>query len=213
MQLFVGLGNPGNQYEGNRHNVGFMAIDAIAEAFRFPAFSAKFQGRIAKGRIGGEDVVLFKPETFMNESGRAVQAVMTFHKIKPAKVTVLHDELDVAGGRIRIKRGGGHGGHNGLRSIDAHVGQDYRRVRIGIGHPGDKDRVVGHVLNDFSKAEQVWLPPLLKAIADSAEALVDSDDAGVMNRVALAMKPHLDKLAPEINQAAKLLANSKESND
>ncbi|MEK9752790.1 MAG: aminoacyl-tRNA hydrolase [Rhodospirillaceae bacterium] len=189
MLLVVGLGNPGSDYADNRHNIGFMAVDAIQRAHGFSSYRAKFHGQLADGTVGDEKVLLLKPETYMNESGRAVQAAITFYKIEPKDVIVFHDELDLAGGKVRIKRGGGHAGHNGLRSIHAHVGHAYARVRLGIGHPGDKDRVVGHVLKDFSKAEKAWLDPLLDALAKNFPRLVKGDDGGFMSRVAAALQP------------------------
>ena len=150
MKLLTGLGNPGAQYAGHRHNIGFMALDRIAGDHGFSPWRAKFQGEIAEGRFGSEKVVLLKPGTFMNESGRAVRAAVDFHKLDASDVVVFHDELDLAPGKVRLKTGGGHAGHNGLRSIHAHLGPDYDRVRLGIGHPGHKDRVAGYVLHDFA---------------------------------------------------------------
>ena len=187
MLVIAGLGNPGAKYSGNRHNVGFMAADAFARRHGFPAWSIKFQAEIASGTIGGEKVLLIKPQTFMNLSGQSVGEALRFHKLSPADLVVLYDELDLAPGKLRIKTGGGAGGHNGIRSLDAHVGKDYRRVRIGIGHPGDKALVHNHVLGDFAKADAVWLEPLLAAIADHAEILVKGDDNGFMNKVSLAV--------------------------
>lgn len=185
MQLFVGLGNPGPQHAGNRHNIGFMAIDEIHRDPSFSPFARKFKGEIAEGRIGTDKVLLLKPATFMNLSGDSVLAAASFYKIEPGAITVLHDELDLPPGKVRVKTGGGHGGHNGLRSIDSHLGRDYRRVRIGIGHPGDKDRVSPYVLSDFAKVDREWLEPLIEAIAKNAELLVKGEDAAFMNRVAL----------------------------
>jgi PTH1 family peptidyl-tRNA hydrolase len=189
MKLIAGLGNPGSQYAGHRHNIGFMAADAIARRHGFSPWTKKFSALVAEGRLGGGKVLLVKPQTFMNESGQAVGAALRFHKLSPANVIVLYDELDLAPGKIRIKTGGGAGGHNGIRSIDAHIGQDYQRVRLGIGHPGDKNRVTSHVLGDFAKADRDWLEPLLDAIAENAGLLVSGDDTGFMNRIALATKP------------------------
>ncbi|WP_062112029.1 aminoacyl-tRNA hydrolase [Aureimonas sp. AU40] len=186
MLLMVGLGNPGPQYEGNRHNIGFMAVDEIARAFRFGPWTRKFQGEIAEGSIEGEKVLLLKPLTFMNDSGRSVQAAVSFYKIALADLVVFHDELDLPPGKVRVKTGGGHGGHNGLRSIDAHLGKDYRRVRLGIGHPGSKERVNPHVLGDFAKVDREWLEMLLGEIARHAGALVKGEDAVFMNRLSLA---------------------------
>ena len=187
MLLFVGLGNPGKEYAGNRHNIGFMAIDAIARASSFPAFRKKFQGETSEGSIGAERVVLLKPLTFMNDSGQAVAAAAKFHKIALADIVVLHDELDLAPGKLRIKTGGGEAGHNGLRSITAHMGKDYKRIRLGIGHPGDKARVYSYVLSDFAKSDLGWVETLCDSIARNVECLVKSDDAGLQNRVHLAM--------------------------
>ena len=189
MLLLVGLGNPGPSYRDNRHNVGFMAVDKVHGRWRLGPFRSRFHGELAEGVIGGEKVLILKPQTFMNDSGRAVQAAMTFYKLAPANVVVFHDELDLAGGKLRVKQGGGHAGHNGLRDIQAHIGPEFRRVRLGVGHPGDKEKVIGHVLKDFSKEERAWVAPLLDAVADNADLLVSGDDAGFQNRVALALKP------------------------
>jgi len=175
MLLLTGLGNPGGKYARHRHNVGFMAVDAIADANGFGPARKKFQSEIREGEIGGVKAITIKPQTFMNESGRAVGEAMRFYKMTPADVVVFHDELDLAAGKIKVKLGGGNAGHNGLRSIDAHIGNGFRRVRIGIGHPGDKARVTGHVLGDFAKADDEWLTPLLDAMAKSAKYLVDGD--------------------------------------
>lgn len=196
MRLFVGLGNPGAQYAQNRHNVGFMAVEAIADAHRFGPWRSKFQGEVAEGRLGLEKVLLLKPGTFMNLSGDAVRAAMTFFKLAPIEVVVFHDELDLPAGRVRAKTGGGHAGHNGLRSIDAHVGPGFHRVRIGIGHPGDKRLVTNHVLGDFDKADQAWLEPVLAGIADGAPALAGGDAAGFLNAVARRAPPPKVEKAP-----------------
>lgn len=189
MHLFVGLGNPGARYAGHRHNVGFMAADAIAGRYGFAAPRKKFQGTIAEGRIAGEKVLLLKPGTQMNLSGNSVAAAARFYKVPIEKVVVFHDELDLAPGKVRVKTSGGEAGHNGLRSVSSHLGKDYRRVRIGIGHPGDKAKVTGHVLGDFSKADKAWLEPLLDAIADAAEWLVTGDDPRFMSEVARLAAP------------------------
>ena len=186
MLLIVGLGNPGSQYARNRHNVGFMAADAIARRHSFSGFSKKFRAEIAEGTLAGEKTLIIKPMTFMNLSGDSVGEAMRFYKLKPADIIVIHDELDIAPGKLKLKTGGGNGGHNGLKSIDAHCGKDYKRLRIGIGHPGHKDRVNPHVLGDFAKADQDWLQPLLDAIADHAELIAKGDDAGFLNKIALA---------------------------
>src|SRR6056297_3579533 len=171
MQLFVGLGNPGPKYATNRHNIGFMAVERIAEDHGFAPWRAKFQGEVTEGRLGSEKVLLLKPATFMNLSGQSVGEAMRFHKLEPGDVTVFHDELDLAPGRLKLKQGGGHAGHNGLRSIHQHLGPDYARVRLGIGHPGHKDRVSGYVLSDFAKAEGEMLDDLLRGIVDGAPKL------------------------------------------
>ena len=187
MQLLVGLGNPGDKYARNRHNIGFMAIDAIAARHAFPAFRQKFSGLVAEGSIDGERTLLLKPQTFMNSSGDSVVQAVNFYKLTTAEVTVFYDEIDLSPGKVRIKRGGGSGGHNGIRSIDPQIGPDYRRVRLGVGHPGHKDAVMPHVLGDFSKADQAWLSPLLDAIAENAGLLLEGDDNTFMNRLAIAV--------------------------
>ncbi len=189
MLVIAGLGNPGAQYANNRHNVGFMAADAIARRHSFSPWSKKFSALVCEGRLGAEKALLIKPQTFMNLSGQAVGEALRFYKLGADDLVVLYDELDLAPGKLRIKKGGGSGGHNGIRSIDAHVGADYRRVRIGVGHPGDKNRVTGHVLGDFAKVDAEWLDVLLDTIADNAPMLAAGDDAGFMNKVALAMQP------------------------
>ncbi len=179
MIVLVGLGNPGEKYARHRHNVGFMAVDAIGDAHGFGPERAKFQALIREGFLQGpgprEKALIVKPQTFMNESGLAVRQVADFYKLEPQDFVVFYDELDLAAGKVRVKTGGGAAGHNGIRSIDAHLGNDFRRVRIGIGHPGDKSKVTGHVLGNFSKADQDWLVPLLNAIAAAAPFLTDDD--------------------------------------
>ncbi len=189
MKLFVGLGNPGPRYAGNRHNIGYMAVERIAEDAGFPPWRSKFRGAMTQGSLGGEKLVLLKPETFMNLSGQSVGEAMRFFKLTPADVTVFHDELDLAPGRLKLKQGGGHAGHNGLRSIHQHIGESYARVRLGIGHPGHKDRVSAYVLSDFAKADQGWLDDLLRGIADGAAHLAAGDGAKFTNAVALRMAP------------------------
>lgn len=184
MKLFVGLGNPGAKYARNRHNVGFMALDAIADRHRFSAWRRRFHGQTAEGDIDGTRVLLLKPETCMNDSGQAVGEAARFLKIAEADVLVFHDELDLDPGRLKVKIGGGNAGHNGLRSTSAHIGNEYVRVRIGIGHPGSKDAVTHYVLNDFAKAECLWLDPLLDAIAASAGRLAASDAPRFLSDVA-----------------------------
>jgi PTH1 family peptidyl-tRNA hydrolase len=188
MHLIVGLGNPGPEHRGHRHNIGFMAADAIAERNRFPAFRRKFQGEFSDTTIGGERVLLLKPMTFMNRSGDAVAAAMRFYKLAPEDVTVIYDEIDLAPGKVKVKTGGGSGGHNGIRSIDAHIGNRFRRVRLGIGHPGHKDLVNRHVLADFAKSDRDWVEPLLAAVADNAVLLARGDEPNFMNKVALALQ-------------------------
>ena len=199
MLLFVGLGNPGPQYANHRHNIGFMAVDAMASRFQFPAFRQKFSGLLSEGNLGGEKILLLKPQTFMNNSGKSVGDAMRFYKLKPEDVTVFYDELDLAPGRIRIKRGGGAAGHNGIRSIDDHIGKDYRRIRLGIGHPGDRERVRSHVLGDFSKADAAWLEPLLEALAESAHYLKEADDNKFSTAVALRLQPQKPQTKPKKN--------------
>ncbi|MDP2781745.1 aminoacyl-tRNA hydrolase [Devosia sp.] len=188
MKLLVGLGNPGSQYQANRHNIGFMALDAIARAHSIAPFRTKHSGSLAEGTIGGEKVILLKPQTFMNRSGDSVQQVAKFYKIEPADIIVFYDELDLAPAKVRVKIGGGNGGHNGLRSIDPQIGTNYKRVRLGIGHPG-KEYVTHHVLGDFAKADQIWLDPLLDAVGMHVGLLLKGDDSGFMNKLALATKP------------------------
>ena len=187
--LVVGLGNPGASYSRHRHNIGFMALDRAAGPNGFGAWRSKFQGEIAEGRIGGKRVILLKPMTYMNESGRAVGEACRFLKVPPADVIVVHDELDLAPGKCRVKVGGGHAGHNGLRSIHAHIGPDYARVRLGIGHPGDKNKVSGYVLHDFAKAEEEIFSRVLDGFSDGLPKLVAGDDAGFQNAVALKTTP------------------------
>ncbi|MFN3546493.1 MAG: aminoacyl-tRNA hydrolase [Mesorhizobium sp.] len=187
MQIIAGLGNPGSKYARNRHNVGFMAADAIARRHSFSPWTKKFRAEIAEGTLGGEKVLLVKPQTFMNASGESVGEAMRFYKLAPSDIIVLYDELDLAPGKLRIKTGGGTGGHNGIRSLDSHIGKDYRRVRIGIGHPGDKALVHNWVLGDFAKVDSTWLDPLLDAIAENAVMLVKGEDNSFMNKAALAV--------------------------
>lgn len=184
MKLFVGLGNPGPKYAGNRHNIGFMAVDRIAADHGFAPFRRTFKGQAAEGRLGDEKVTLLKPDTFMNLSGESVRAALDFYKLSPVDVTVFHDELDLAPGRLRCKAGGGHAGHNGLRSIHAHIGEAYGRVRMGIGHPGHKDAVAQYVLHDFAKADADWLDDLMRGISDGAPALAAGDAARFQTAVA-----------------------------
>ena len=188
VQIWVGLGNPGAKYAMHRHNVGFMAVDSIAAAHDFEPPKRAFGGWAQQGRIGGRRILIVKPATFMNESGRAARAAMDFFKRQPADVTAFHDELDLAPFRVKVKTGGGTAGHNGLRSLDSHLGDGFRRVRIGIGHPGRKEKVTGHVLGNYAKSEQDRLADLLGSIAAEAEWLARGDEARFMNEVALRMQ-------------------------
>lgn len=187
MLLFSGLGNPGGKFARNRHNAGRMAVEAIAARYRFGPPRQRFRGVARDGLIAGRKIVCLQPETFMNLSGQSVGEAMRFFKLNPADVIVFHDELDLAPGKMRVKTGGGHGGHNGLRSIDAHIGPDYRRVRIGIGHPGAKELVNPYVLSDFTREDEEWLIPLLDAIAQETEYLIQGKDAEFQSRVAMKM--------------------------
>ena len=188
MLLFVGLGNPGANYVGNRHNIGFMAVQAIAKRHNIGPWRRRFQGVATEGPIGSERVLLLLPGTYMNESGRAVAEATHFYKLGLGEIVVFHDEIDLAPAKVRVKTGGGVAGHNGLRSITAHVGNDYRRVRIGVGHPGVKERVHAHVLSDFAKSERGWVDALCDIIADNAELLAKGQDASFQNKVHLAMQ-------------------------
>ncbi len=189
MKIIVGLGNPGSKYAGNRHNIGFMALDQIAGDHGFSPWRSKFQGQISEGRFGSDKVLLLKPETFMNLSGQSVGEAMRFHKCEPSDVIVFHDEIDLAPKKVRLKSGGGHAGHNGLRSIHAHIGPDYDRVRLGVGHPGHKDAVPGYVLRDFAKADQDWLDDVLRGISDGIAELVAGQGDRFLNAVALRAAP------------------------
>ncbi len=187
MRLLVGLGNPGARYVGTRHNIGFMAVQAIAKRHGLGPWRRRFQGVATEGTVGGERVQLLLPRTFMNESGRPVAEAAQFYKLAPGYITVFHDEIELPPGKVRVKVGGGIAGHNGLRSISAHVGNDYRRVRIGVGHPGHKDLVERYVLSDFAKSERGWLDALIAILADNADLLVRGQDASFQNKVHLAM--------------------------
>ena len=188
MLLLVGLGNPGPRYAGNRHNIGFMALEAIARRHGIGPWRRRFQGVTAEGSIGGERLVLLLPGTFMNESGRAVAEAANFYKIDVGHIVVFHDEIDLPPAKVRVKTGGGAAGHNGLRSISSHVGNDYRRVRIGVGHPGTKELVMPYVLGDFAKAERPWVEALCDIMADNAAMLVKGEDSAFQNKVHLAMQ-------------------------
>ena len=188
MLLLVGLGNPGARYAGNRHNIGFMAVDAIAKRHGIGPWRRRFQGLSCEGPIGGVRTLLLLPGTFMNESGRAVAEAAHFYKLGIGDVTVFHDEIDLPPAKVRVKVGGGIAGHNGLRSISEHIGNDYRRVRIGVGHPGAKDMVQHYVLSDFAKSERPWVEALIDMLADNAGLLVRGEDASFQNKVHLAMQ-------------------------
>ena len=188
MLLFVGLGNPGSRYAGNRHNIGFMVVDAIAKRHGFPPWRRRFQGVAAEGPLGGERVLLLLPGTFMNESGRAVAEAAHFYKLGLPDIVVFHDEIDLPPAKVRVKTGGGIAGHNGLRSISSYVGNDYRRVRIGVGHPGIKDLVYPYVLGNFTKEEQLWVEALCDIIADNAVMIITGEDSAFQNKVHLAMQ-------------------------
>ncbi len=213
MQLWVGLGNPGPKYAGNRHNIGFMALDRIAGDHGATPWRSKFQAEIAEVRLGSEKVWLLKPQSFMNLSGQSVGEAMRFHKLEPGDVTVFHDELDLAPGKLRLKQGGGHAGHNGLRSIHQHLGPEYGRVRLGIGHPGHKDRVSGYVLSDFAKAEGEMLDDLLRGIADGAPKLAAGDGPGFQNAVALRTAPARSSKSEKPAPKAKVVAPAEVSED
>lgn len=189
MLLFVGLGNPGTKYAKNRHNIGFMALDRIAEDHGFGPWKQKFQAELCEGRVGAEKVILLKPMTFMNLSGQSVGEAMRFYKLTPEDITVFHDELDLAPGKVRVKMGGGHAGHNGLRSIHQHIGEQYQRVRLGIGHPGRKELVAHYVLQDFAKADAEWLDDLMRGLGDGAPDLADGRKDKFLNAIAQRMAP------------------------
>lgn len=201
MFLLAGLGNPGARYAGNRHNVGFMALDTIASAHSFGSFTAKFGGQVSEGKLAGIRTLLFKPMTFMNCSGEPLGELARFYKIPTEALCVIHDELDIEPGKLRVKRGGGHGGHNGLRSIDQHLGQDYARVRVGIGHPGHKDRVSDYVLSDFSADEAPIIDKMLTAIAKHAPLLAKGEEKDFSNQLALTLNPPAAK--PAVKPQAK----------
>ncbi len=189
MHLLVGLGNPGPKYAGNRHNIGFMAVDEMVRRHGFSPWRKRFQGEVSEGTFSGEKVLVLKPMTYMNESGRAVGEAMRFYDIDPAQVIVLYDELDLEPGKVRVKFGGGAAGHNGIRSMIAHCGPHFQRVRLGIGHPGDKALVHPHVLSDFAKADRQWLDPLIAAVAENIPLLVHGEDGSFQNKVHLALNP------------------------
>ncbi len=203
MKLFVGLGNPGTKYARNRHNVGFMAVDKIADDHGFGPWKSKFQAEISEGRLGSEKVLLIKPQTFMNRSGQSVGEAMRFYKLDSTDVTVFHDELDLAPGKVRVKAGGGHAGHNGLRSIHEHISPAYDRVRLGIGHPGRKEMVSPYVLSDFSKSDNAWLEDVLRGVSDGAAHLAGGDGGKFMNAVALRTAPPRSSKTPTASDKAK----------
>ena len=213
MRLFAGLGNPGTKYAGNRHNIGFMAIERIASDHGFPPFRAKHQGLVSEGRLGDERIVLLMPQTFMNVSGQSVAAAARFHKLDPSDVVVFHDEIDLAPGKLKCKTGGGHAGHNGLRSIHQHLGPDYARVRMGVGHPGHKDAVPGYVLRDFAKADQEWLDDMLRGISDGAEALAAGDTGAFSNAVALRLNPSRPSTVTKPQKPGKIAETASEPVD
>ena len=193
MHLLVGLGNPGPKYRGNRHNIGFMAVDEIVRRHGFSPWRKRFHGEVSEGQSGGEKLLVLKPMTFMNESGRAAGDAMRFYDIDPARVIVLYDELDLEPGKLRVKLGGGAAGHNGIRSMIAHVGPHFQRVRLGIGHPGDKNLVYPHVLSDFTKTDKAWLEPLIAAVAENIALLVSGEEGSFQNKVHLAVNPPREK--------------------
>ncbi|MEM7216425.1 MAG: aminoacyl-tRNA hydrolase [Pseudomonadota bacterium] len=197
MLIIAGLGNPGQKYAGNRHNIGFMTADEIVRRHAFGAWKSKFNAEISSGTLDGEKALVIKPQTFMNESGQAVGEALRFYKESLSNLIVVYDELDLAPGKLRIKTGGGSGGHNGIKSIDAHCGKDYRRMRLGIGHPGSKEKVLNYVIGDFAKADQQWLDELLRSIAENAPLLTTGEDAKFMNRVALETGQNQDKQKPK----------------
>lgn len=203
MKMFVGLGNPGEKYAQNRHNVGFMALEAIARAHNAGPWRRKFHGAASEAVIGGEKCLLLMPMTYMNLSGQAVGEAAQFYKIAPGDVTVFHDEMDLAPGKIKVKTGGGHAGHNGLKSVTAHIGAGFRRVRIGIGHPGDKALVLSYVLGNFARSDHEWLEPLLDAMAQAAPFLAEGAEARFMNEVARKLRPEPEPKASPAQTEAK----------
>lgn len=188
MRLLVGLGNPGQRYAGNRHNIGFMMADAIARRHGFAPWRRRYHGLTAEGQIAGERILLLKPETYMNDSGRAVAEAAQFYKLEPADIVVFHDEIDLPPGKVRVKAGGGTAGHNGLRSVAGHIGGDFHRVRIGVGHPGIRELVEYYVLQDFAKADREWVETLCKTVAENAGLIAKGQDASFQNKVHLAMQ-------------------------
>ena len=197
MLLLVGLGNPGNKYAHNRHNIGFMAVDEITRRNGFGPKRERFHGLVSEGMLAENRTLVLRPQTFMNESGLSVGKAARFYRLKPCQIVVIHDELDLAPGKLRVKKGGGLAGHNGLCSLAAHIGSDFRRIRLGVGHPG-RENVLGHVLQDFGKSENEWLGPLLDAIAEAAPLLVGNDDAAFASKVALILNPQPNKIQTDI---------------
>ncbi len=202
MLLLVGLGNPGAAYTKNRHNIGFMAVDEIVRRHSFATYRARFHGLVAAGSVAGARLLALKPKTFVNDSGRSVAAAMRYHRLGVRDLIVLHDDLDLKPGKVRVKRGGGHAGHKGLRNIDAHIGRDYLRVRIGIGHPGEKTRVTGYVLRNFTKADRPWLEATVGAVAEALPLLITGDESGFMNKVTLTRAPPRQAMEKKKAEAA-----------
>ncbi len=202
MLLLVGLGNPGAAYTKNRHNIGFMAVDEIVRRHSFETYRARFHGRVAAGSVAGARLLALKPKTFVNDSGRSVAAAMRYHRLGVGDLIVLHDDLDLKPGKVRVKRGGGHAGHKGLRNIDAHIGRDYLRVRIGIGHPGEKTRVTGYVLRNFTKADRPWVEATVGAVAEALPLLITGDESGFMNKVTLTRAPPRQAMEKKKAEAA-----------
>lgn len=211
MKLYVGLGNPGAKYAKNRHNIGFMAVDQIAAGNGFSPWKSKFNGLMSEGRLGRERIILLKPTTFMNLSGQSVSSAMQYFKLTPDDVTVFHDELDLVPGKTRLKTAGGHAGHNGLRSIHQHIGDSYNRVRIGIGHPGHKDRVAGYVLHDFAKSDADWIDDLMRGIDDGIVELANGDGPKFLNAIARRIAPA--RLTPTQNSGAKAVIKPEIASD
>lgn len=214
MLVLAGLGNPGAGYAGHRHNMGFMAVDAIASLHRFAPWRKKFQGEMSEGEIAGTRILLLKPMTYMNLSGQSVAAALGFYKVGPEALIVFHDEIDIMLGRLKVKAGGGHGGHNGIRDIMAHIGPDFRRVRLGVGHPGEKALVHNHVLQEFAKAERELAAQVIEAVAAETPRLVAGDDGGFMSRVAyLLAPPKPKKEKPPAGDSAKAGVEGKKDTD
>ena len=201
MLLVVGLGNPDPEHAWNRHNIGFMVVDGIAQRYRFASYRNRFRGLISHGEIESERVAIFKPTSFMNESGRAVGQALRFFKLSLNQIVIVHDDLDIVPGKVRVKTGGSAAGHNGLRSIDSHIGKEYLRIRLGVGHPGDKAMVTKYVLSDFAKDDQSWLDRVIPAVADAIPFILRGDEPGFTNKVSLLMNPRSEKLRPSARAA------------